>query len=62
MEVVRDAEGWLTYIADMVQGWTPTQVAVYCAHFRVEHRDTKIHSYYKQRAVWGRKPEEKTSS
>jgi hypothetical protein len=55
--VLQDAEGWLTYLAHLVQGWTPTEVVVYCAHLRAEFRNPKVHSYYNGRVVWAQKPE-----
>jgi hypothetical protein len=59
--VIQDAEGWLQYIAHLVQGWTPTEVIVYCAHLRAEVRNRNIHAWFLQQIVWAQKPEEKST-
>ncbi|TPX18336.1 uncharacterized protein E0L32_011747 [Thyridium curvatum] len=55
MAVEQDTEGTLNMVASL-QGWTPTEVAVYVAHLRRELRSKSIHGYYPQKIVWARKP------
>lgn len=40
-----------------VMGWKPEEIQVYIAHLRHQLRDPKVHSYYRHRVVYGRKPE-----
>jgi len=50
-----DIEGYCLYPATAL-GWKPEEVSVYAAHVRNEIRSLKIHSYYRQRVIWARKP------
>ncbi len=52
----QDAEGYLLFMADTL-GWTREEIMVYLARFRREVRSGLYHAYYKQKVVWGRKPE-----
>ncbi|UPK99691.1 hypothetical protein LCI18_010626 [Fusarium solani-melongenae] len=54
-----DVEGHITFMANLLDGWTREQVILYCAQLRRELRAKKTHAYYLQRIVWGRKPETK---
>ena len=51
-----DVEGFILLLASAV-GWSKEEILVYASHFRRELRNPKYHGYYKQKAVWGRKPE-----
>lgn len=57
MALFQDVEGYVLFIASVVQGWTKEEVAVFIAHLRREIRSGKHHAYFKIKAVWGRKPE-----
>lgn len=52
----QDAEGTVLFMATTL-GWKREEVAVYIAHFRREIRDKNVHGFFKQRVIWGRKPE-----
>lgn len=51
-----DTEGYVLFIANTI-GWTREEIQVYIAHLRREVRSGKVHAYYRQKVVWGRKPE-----
>ncbi|KAM0193046.1 hypothetical protein ACHAPA_004009 [Fusarium lateritium] len=53
----QDYEGYVLYMANMVLGWSKEEVSLYCAQLRREIRSGKFHPYYRQRVVYGRKPE-----
>ena len=53
----QDYEGYVLFMANMVLGWTKEEVTVYCAQLRREIRSGKFHPFYRQRVVYGRKPE-----
>ena len=38
-------------------GWSREEIIVYLATFRREVRSGEFHAYYRQKVVWGRKPE-----
>jgi len=38
-------------------GWTREEITVYLAMFRREVKSGLYQAYYKQKVVWGRKPE-----
>lgn len=50
-----DTEGFIVFMAH-VMGWSQEEIQVYIAHLRRELRSGKMHGYYAQRLVWGRKP------
>ncbi|KAH6974201.1 S-adenosyl-L-methionine-dependent methyltransferase [Ilyonectria sp. MPI-CAGE-AT-0026] len=52
----QDAEGTVLYMATLL-GWSKEDVTVYLAHFRRESRSKKVHPFFWQKVVWGRKPE-----
>lgn len=52
----QDAEGLILFIAG-VMGWSREEVALFLAKFRKEVRSGKYHPYYKNKIIWGRKPE-----
>ncbi|KAH7487012.1 hypothetical protein FOMA001_g5046 [Fusarium oxysporum f. sp. matthiolae] len=52
-----DPEGFVLFVANTI-GWTESEIHVFLAHARREIHSGKHHPYYKQRVVWGRKPEE----
>lgn len=43
---------WSTYM-----GWQPKEIQVYLAHLRRQLRDPAVHPFYRDRVVYGRKPE-----
>ncbi|CVL06217.1 related to methyltransferase [Fusarium mangiferae] len=51
----QDAQGTVLHM-DTTLGWTEEEVTVFISHFRREIRSSKIHSYFRQKVVWGRKP------
>lgn len=51
-----DAEGYLMYMASSL-GWSRDEIQVYLTHYRREMRSNKYCPYYRQKVVWGRKPE-----
>ncbi|GKU22440.1 unnamed protein product [Fusarium langsethiae] len=53
----QDYEGYVMYMANMVLGWSRDDVVLYCAQLRKEVRSGKYHPFYRQRVVYGRKPE-----
>ncbi|KAH7198328.1 S-adenosyl-L-methionine-dependent methyltransferase [Fusarium flagelliforme] len=53
----QDYEGYVMYMANIVLGWSREEVSLYCAQLRKEVRSGKFHPYYRQRVVYGRKPE-----
>ncbi|KAK1768287.1 S-adenosyl-L-methionine-dependent methyltransferase [Phialemonium atrogriseum] len=54
--LLSDVEGFILFFTNVL-GWSRDQVQVYIAHLRRELRSLKHHVYYKQKIVWGRKPE-----
>ena len=53
---LQDPEGYMLFIANAV-GWNRDEITVYLAHLKRELRSPKVHSFYRQRVVWARKPE-----
>lgn len=51
----QDAEGTVLFMATAL-GWTRDEVGVFLECFRREIRGGKVHAYFRQRVVWGRKP------
>lgn len=51
-----DSEGYVLFLAN-AQGWSKEEVIVYLAQLRREIRSKKHHGYYRQKVVWGRKPD-----
>ncbi|KAH6954545.1 S-adenosyl-L-methionine-dependent methyltransferase [Fusarium avenaceum] len=60
MSILSDVEGHISFMATLLEGWSPEQVVLYCAQLRKELKTRKspAHAYYLQRIVWGRKPAE----
>ena len=56
MALLSDVEGFIVFFT-LILGWSREQVQVYIAHLRRELKSLKHHVYYKQKVVWGRKPE-----
>jgi len=54
--LLSDVEGFILFFTNVL-GWTKEQVQVYIDHLRRELCSLKHHVYYKQKIVWGRKPE-----
>ncbi len=52
----QDAEGYLLFMANTL-GWTREEIMVYLAIFKREVRSGLYQAYYRQKVVWGRKPE-----
>lgn len=52
----RDAEGLVLFMASMM-GWSTTEVTVFVTKLKEELRSRKQHSYYRQKSLWGQKPE-----
>lgn len=51
-----DIEGYVLFMANTI-GWTREEIQIYIAHLRREVRSGKFHAFYRQKVVWGRKPE-----
>ncbi|KAJ3544314.1 hypothetical protein NM208_g3117 [Fusarium decemcellulare] len=51
-----DIEGYVSYMANQLLGWTMQEVRVYCDQLRRELRSGKHHPYFRYRVVYGRKP------
>ncbi|KAH7233114.1 S-adenosyl-L-methionine-dependent methyltransferase [Fusarium tricinctum] len=51
----QDAKGTVLHMATSL-GWTEEEITVFVAHFKREIRSPKVHPYYRQKVVWGRKP------
>jgi len=49
-------EGPLDYAATILGDWTREEIMVYAAQMRRELRQHKVHGYFWQKAVIGRKP------
>ncbi|RYP09002.1 hypothetical protein DL765_008599 [Monosporascus sp. GIB2] len=52
-----DIEGYILFVCHTVLGWSKEEVSVFVAHWRRQVRSKKTHAFYRQRVVWGRKPE-----
>ncbi|KAJ9142423.1 Methyltransferase domain-containing protein [Pleurostoma richardsiae] len=52
----QDIEGYVLFMASLI-GWTKEEVQVFVAKMRQELTSKKMHPYYRQKVVWGRKPE-----
>ena len=52
----QDPEGYILFMTGTL-GWSREQVLTYVARIHREVRSGKPHAYYRQRVVWGRKPE-----
>jgi len=55
LSIEQDIEGYVLLIATTL-GWTRDEILVYIAHIKREVRSGKLHPYYRQKIVWGRKP------
>ncbi|GAB1317063.1 Methyltransferase [Madurella fahalii] len=53
---LQDPEGYMLFLANAL-GWKRDEIRVYLAHLRKELKDPKVHGYYRQKILWGRKPE-----
>ncbi|KAF4460149.1 demethylmenaquinone methyltransferase [Fusarium albosuccineum] len=53
----RDLEGYTCYIASQFLGWSREEISVYCAQLRRELHNGKVHAFYRQKVVFGRKSE-----
>ncbi|KAM0210058.1 hypothetical protein ACHAQI_006174 [Fusarium lateritium] len=51
----QDAKGTVLHMATSL-GWTEEEITVFVAHFKREIRSPEVHSYFRQKVVWGRKP------
>ncbi|KAH6962435.1 S-adenosyl-L-methionine-dependent methyltransferase [Ilyonectria sp. MPI-CAGE-AT-0026] len=51
-----DSEGFVLFMAHTL-GWTRPEILVYLAHFRRELRSGEHHGYFRQKVVWGQKPD-----
>ena len=54
--IEQDSEGLVLFAANVLNGWSREQVAVYIAQVKRELRSGKKHAHYFQKIVWGRKP------
>lgn len=52
----KDAEGLVMFMASTL-GWKREEIMIYLATFKKEIHSGKYHGYYKQKVVWGRRPE-----
>ncbi|RYO79280.1 hypothetical protein DL766_002089 [Monosporascus sp. MC13-8B] len=57
MCIESDIEGYILFVCHTVLGWSKEEVSVFVAHWRRQVRSKKTHAFYRQRVVWGRKPE-----
>jgi len=48
--------GYVLFMWSTVMGWSRAEIDVYLAHFRRQLRDRNVHSWMRQRVVFGRKP------
>ncbi|KAG4253738.1 hypothetical protein FPRO03_07698 [Fusarium proliferatum] len=53
----RDYEGYILFLACELLGWTEDQVRALCTQLRRETRSGQHHPYFRQRIVYGQKPE-----
>lgn len=51
-----DTEGFVLFMAHTL-GWSRDEIQLYIDQFRRELRSEKHHGYFKQKVVWGQKPE-----
>ncbi|KAI1400250.1 S-adenosyl-L-methionine-dependent methyltransferase [Hypoxylon fuscum] len=56
LALAQDIEGFLVHMWSQVLGWAIEEIQVYAAHLRHELRSKKIHAYYPQKVLIGRKP------
>jgi len=54
--IEHDTEGYILFIATTL-GWTREDVVAYIKHLHREIRSGRKQGYYRQKVVWGRKPE-----
>ncbi|KAK1753953.1 S-adenosyl-L-methionine-dependent methyltransferase [Echria macrotheca] len=52
----QDAEGYVLFLANTL-GWSREQIIIYLATFRREVRSGQYRPFYRQKVVWGKKPE-----
>lgn len=52
----KDPEGYMLFLASAL-GWKKEEIGVYLAHLRKELTDKSIHGYFRQKILYGRKPE-----
>ncbi|KAK1763691.1 S-adenosyl-L-methionine-dependent methyltransferase [Phialemonium atrogriseum] len=57
LSLEQDSEGWVLFMANVMVGWSKEEIQVYTTQLRREIRSGKKHAFYRQRVVWGRKPE-----
>ncbi len=55
LSIEQDIEGYVLLMATTL-GWTREEILVYIAHMKREVRSGKCHPYYRQKVVWGRRP------
>lgn len=56
LSLTQDSEGYVLFLANAL-GWSREEIMVYIAQFLREIRSGKYHPYYRQKVVWGRKPD-----
>lgn len=56
LALAKDVEGYLLLVTSEL-GWAKEESLVFAAQIRRELRSKKHHVYYRQKIVWGRKPE-----
>ncbi|KAF6813868.1 methyltransferase domain-containing protein [Colletotrichum plurivorum] len=56
LTLLSDIEGYVLFMANVMSTWSREEIHIYAAQLRREIRSGKLHGYYRQRAVWGRKP------
>lgn len=55
--LMQDIEGYVLFMANVMQNWTTEEIQVYAGQLRRDVRSCKYHGYYRQRTVWGQKPQ-----
>ncbi|KAI8254676.1 hypothetical protein K4K58_012145 [Colletotrichum sp. SAR11_239] len=56
LTLLSDIEGYVLFMANVMSTWSREEIQIYAAQLRREIRSGKLHGYYRQRCVWGRKP------
>lgn len=56
MALMADIEGYVLFVSAAL-GWSRSEIHVLVAQMRREMRSGEYHAFYKQKVVWGRKPE-----
>ncbi|KAK3385900.1 S-adenosyl-L-methionine-dependent methyltransferase [Podospora didyma] len=61
MALEQDIEGYVLFMWSEVMGWSTKEIHVYIAHLRNQIRDKSVHAFFRQRVVFGQKPEKQAA-